>query len=335
VSAPTLCLLALFSLSACRLQGRAAETGSQPLRAARTGHPLAVAPRPVLAAAVPRPPGPQTTAPFRNDAGAKNQAERDAPAPGTSAPVFTPSGNLAQRLKAVVEDAVDRGVARRVGVAVYDLATGEAVGLNASSPFRPASVIKLAVLVAAYRARSAMTPAEFKRLRPDLQRMITVSDNAATRRLIARLGARKVNEAIQVLGIRQFRVGESGSREWVLQGSKAAPADTALLLAKIARRQVVSREASDEMLALLGAQQKRGRIPAGLPALPDLWVGNKTGTLNGVVNDAGIVLQPPRGIGYTLAIFTSGTRSEAAGEQLLSDLSAAVYGYMAARGKHG
>jgi beta-lactamase class A len=89
------------------------------------------------------------------------------------------------------------------------------------------------------------------------------------------------------------------------------------------------------MLALLGAQQRRGRIPAGLPAAPDLWVGNKTGTLNGVVNDAGIVLEPLRGIGYTLAVFTSGTRSESAGEQLLADLSAAVYGYMAARSRHG
>src|SRR5207237_6195308 len=101
------------------------------------------------------------------------------------------------------------------------------------------------------------------------------------------------NKAISELDLKQFRVGESGSRDWVLQGSKAAPADTALLLAKIARREVVSREASNEMLALLGAQQKRGRIPAGLPEAPGLWVGNKTGTLNGVVNDAGIVLQPP------------------------------------------
>jgi beta-lactamase class A len=235
----------------------------------------------------------------------------------------------------VVEDAVERGVTHRVGVAVYDLATGEAVGLNASSAFRPASVIKLAVLVAAYRARGRMTPSEFRRLRPDLQRMITVSDNAATRRLVRRLGARTVNAAIQEVGIRQFRMGESGSRDWVLQGSKAAPGDTALLLAKIARRQVVSRAACDEMLALLGAQVKRGRIPAGIPRAPDLWVGNKTGTLNGVVNDAGIVLQPPRGIGYTLAIYTSGTRSESAGEQFLSDLSAAVYGYMAARNRNG
>jgi len=218
---------------------------------------------------------------------------------------------------------------------VYDLATGQTIGLNAAAAFRPASVIKLAVLVAAYRARAGMTPAQFNRLRPDLERMITVSDNAATRRLVQRLGARNVNEAIRAAGIRQFRVGETGSRDWVLQGSKAAPADTALLLAKIARREVVSREACDEMLSLLGAQQKRGRIPAGLPPLPDLWVGNKTGTLNGVVNDAGIVLQQPRGIGYTLAIFTSGTRSESAGEQFLSDLSAAVYGYMAARGRHG
>jgi beta-lactamase class A len=229
----------------------------------------------------------------------------------------------------VVEEAVSRGVTRRVGVAVYDLATGDGAGLNVFRTFRPASVIKLAVLVGAYRARPHMPAAAFKRLRPDLDRMITVSDNAATRRLVRRLGAHSVNAAVRDLGLHQFRVGESGSQAWVLSGSEAAPADTALLLAKIARREVVSREACDEMLALLGAQRRRQRIPAGLPSAPDLWVGNKTGTLNGVVNDAGIVLEPPKGIAYTLAIFTTGTRSEAAGDQLLADLSAVVYGYMA------
>jgi beta-lactamase class A len=144
------------------------------------------------------------------------------------------------------------------------------------------------------------------------------------------LGAHSVNAAVRELGIEHFRVGESGSQEWVLRGSQASPADTALLLARIARREAVSSEACDEMLALLGAQKKRWRIPAGLPSAPDLWVGNKTGTLSGVVNDAGIVLQPRRGIGYTLAIFSSGARSEAAGERLIADLSAVVYGYQAA-----
>jgi beta-lactamase class A len=214
---------------------------------------------------------------------------------------------------------------------VYDLATDEGSGLNVAQPFRPASVIKLAVLVAAYRARPQMSAAQFARLRPDLKLMITISDNAATRRLVKRLGAHSINTAIQELGFTRFRVGESDSQEWVLTGSKAAPADTALLLAKIARREVVSGEACNEMLALLGAQQLRERIPAGLPPASDLWVGNKTGTLNGVVNDAGIILEPQKGIAYTLAIFTAGTRSEQAGNQLLADVSALVYGYMAAR----
>lgn len=225
------------------------------------------------------------------------------------------------------------GLARSVGIAVYDIASGQGYGINSYRPFRPASVIKLAVLVAAYRARASMKPAQFNRLRPDLERMITISDNAATRRLVRRLGARSVNATVRQLGLDQFQVGMSGSQSWVLQGSKAAPADTALLLARVARREVVSPEACNEMLALLGAQQKRGRIPAGLPPAPDLWVGNKTGTLNGVVNDAGIVLQPHRGIGYTLAIFTTGARSETAGERLLADLSAVVYGYMAGRNR--
>jgi beta-lactamase class A len=224
-------------------------------------------------------------------------------------------------------------VASRVGVAVVDLATGQAVGVNPDRSFKPASVIKLAVLVGAFRARSAMPPEQFERLRPAMQRMITISDNPSTRRLVNRLGARQVNAAIRELGLERFKVGESGSRDWVLRGSQATPADTALLLARLARREVVAPRASEEMLALLGAQQKRRRIPAGLPSAPDLWVGNKTGTLNGIVNDAAIVLQPRSGIGYTLAVFTAGARSESAGEQLIADLSAVVYGYMASQNR--
>jgi beta-lactamase class A len=240
---------------------------------------------------------------------------------------------LAERLRAVVDEAVSRKVASRVGVAVYDLGNGQAVGLNADRIFKPASVIKLAVLVGAFRARGGMRPEQFERLRPSMQRMITISDNPSTRQLVRRLGPRHVNAAIRELGLQRFRVGETGSRSWVLQGSQATPADTALLLAKLARREVVSPRASEEMLALLGAQLKRRRIPAGLPPAPDLWVGNKTGTLNGTVNDAGIVLQPRSGIGYTLVVFTAGARSESAGEKLIADLSAVVYGYMASRAR--
>lgn len=309
-------LISLALLSSCRVFGPAAAgSGVQPFR--RSGAKGNTVSRIPYSAKSP------AGSPLRN----AKYATRSTP--------FASDTSLAERLKGVVEDAESRGVTRRVGVAVYDMATGEGAGLNVSHSFRPASVIKLAVLVAAYEARPRMSAAQFNRLRPDLERMITVSDNAATRRLVHRLGARSVNAAVRGLGLRQFTVGESGSREWVLKGSEAAPGDTAMLLAKIARREVVSREASNEMLALLGAQRLRERIPAGLPAAPGLWVGNKTGTLEGVVNDAGIVLEPSKGIAYTLAIFTSGTRSEAAGNQLLADISAVVYSYMTTRRRGG
>jgi hypothetical protein len=189
---------------------------------------------------------------------------------------------LTERIRAVAAAAVAQGVVRRVEVAVYDLATGRRTGLNPNQRFGPASEIKPAVMGAAFRQRLHMPPDQFDRLRLDLERMITVSDNAATRRLVQRFGVRQVNADVRVLGIARFRVGGSGSAKSVLQGSRASPAATAFLLARIARREVVSRQAF---------------IPAGLPFAPDLWVDNKTGTLVGVVNDAGIVLQPSRGAG--------------------------------------
>jgi hypothetical protein len=82
------------------------------------------------------------------------------------------------------------------------------------------------------------------------------------------------------------------------------------------------------MLTLLGASERRRRIPAGLPVHAGLWVGNKTGTLAALVHDSAVVLDHAYGVGYSLAIFTEGARSEAAGERLCIRLSRAVYSAM-------
>ncbi len=332
-------LLGAVLLASCQPMGQESDPGRTVSPVDRTDAAAAAAGRPAVP---PGEPASRQTARAMGQASAVQETVPDTyrPTPDThrltpdappKATAFTIEAPLSQRLKAVAEEAVSQGVARSIGVAVYDMATEQGYGLNHDLLFKPASVIKLAVLVGAYRAREKMPPRQFEKLRPDLERMITLSDNPATRRLVRRLGVQRINMAIRELGIRRFRVGTSGSQTWVLQGSQAAPADTALLLARIARREVVSPQACDEMLALLGAQTKRHRIPAGLPEGSDLWVGNKTGTLSGIVNDAGIVLQPQRGIAYTLAIYTSGARSEKAGEKLLADLSAVVYGYLSSR----
>jgi beta-lactamase class A len=273
--------------------------------------------RPVGSAPPPPPPAPERARP------------RKPPPPQpleTSLPAaFATQGPVPEKLQALVAEARRRRAVRAVGVAVVDLARGQAYGVAPHRIFRPASVIKLAVMVGAYRAAREMPPRAFDRLRPDIRRMITLSDNPSTTRLVRRLGKARINATMGALGLPGIALQPKPSARGVLVGSRADAAEVALLLAKLAERQVISRPASEEMLLLLGAQHRRSRIPAGLTAQRGVWVGNKTGTLPGLVHDAGIVIDAPSGLAYTLAIFTEGAPSERAGERLCAAISAEVY----------
>src|SRR5262249_44038348 len=167
------------------------------------------------------------------------------------------------------------------------------------------------------------------------RRMITQSDNPSTTYLVRVLSRERVNRAMADVGLRETHLAFRPQRGGALVGSTATAAEVAQLLAKLVRREVVSPAASNEMLLLLGASQRRKRIPAALPPHPGLWVGNKTGTLNGLVHDSAVVLDPAFGIRYTLTVFTEGARSEAAGQHVCIAVSRAVYEALRASVEHG
>lgn len=221
--------------------------------------------------------------------------------------------------------------ARRIAVVVYDLHPGASAAplfsLQPDHPFRAASIIKLGVMIAAFQARAdgTVSAPQFARMRPYLRRMITISDNPSTTHLIRILGRGQVNRVLAALGLKDTHLTAVPRPGGSLVGSTATAGEVAHLLARLARRELVSPRDSNEMLALLGASRKRRRIPAGIPAHPGLWVGNKTGTLNGIAHDSAIILDPSAGLAYTLAIFTEGAPSDAAGDQLGRTLSRAVY----------
>jgi beta-lactamase class A len=82
-----------------------------------------------------------------------------------------------------------------------------------------------------------------------------------------------------------------------------------LLLRAIFRREILTREACDEMIATL-ERTARGRIAAGVPK--DIPVGHKSGSLTGLRHDAGWVRVP--GHPYILSIFLDNVLERPAGE---------------------
>ena len=138
--------------------------------------------------------------------------------------------------------------------------------------------------------------------------MIVVSDNTATNLVLDRIGADYVNEQMDKLGLKQTRsmrkvrgdganlkdasgysrAGRDPANEKFGIGS-TTPREMVALIEAIELGKVVSPEASKEMLKVLKRQQDRNGIARRMGDLP---VANKTGTLEHLRSDVGIVYTP-------------------------------------------
>jgi beta-lactamase class A len=167
--------------------------------------------------------------------------------------------------------------------------------------------------------------------------MIVLSDNTATNYVIdtfapghdAKLEA--VNSRAASLGLRQTKLlnklysfatkkkTEEARRFGV---GVSSPDDMALLLGKIARGTIMSRSLCDSMIAVLRNQNDVTQAQRYLPFMEDstLWVGNKTGSVDQVKNDVGIVSSSAGE--YVYAIFCSDSRD--IGEQTDNKATLAV-----------
>jgi len=88
------------------------------------------------------------------------------------------------------------------------------------------------------------------------------------------------------------RPGTRASYAWVDENTPnvTSAEDLAWLYAQLLQGVVVSPEASAEMLELLAQQQINDRLPAYLPE--GVVVAHKTGNLDGIVHDAGVIYAP-------------------------------------------
>ena len=204
-------------------------------------------------------------------------------------------------------------------VSVYgkDLVTDEKWAYEADIPLVAASVIKLPILVEAFRqARDGLLSMdESLSIRPEQKMpscgaltylhdgltvtlrdlcvlMIIVSDNTATNILIERLGMENVNAGMRALGLEKstlrrllFDMEASGRG---LENTITAE-EMGRLLEMLYQGECGSPEADAEMLSILRDQQLNGKMPF---FLDDLEIAHKTGEDGGITHDVGIVYAP-------------------------------------------
>ncbi len=145
------------------------------------------------------------------------------------------------------------------------------------------------------------------------RRMISESDNVAANVLLRRLGMAAVNERARTLGLvvtrfereyMDFEAQGNGMENWTTAREMGS------LLRAIFRRELLTREACDSMVALL-EKTARGRIAAGVPK--EVVVGHKSGTQPGCRHDAGWVRVA--GHPYILSVFLDNVLERPAGEE--------------------
>lgn len=218
------------------------------------------------------------------------------------------------------------------GVAALDLRDGSTVSINGDVPFPMASTVKIAI-VAAYLAQ-----VDQGRRRLDdmvsgrsaarvMELMIIDSSNAATDQLLANLGGPVAVQqwltSNEIAGIRVDRTIAQLLRDRGHLADRmdvATPNAMVALLHKLNSGTVLTTQSRAVLFGLMsrcatGSRRIRSLLPAGTP------VENKTGTLDGVTNDVGIITMPD-GHRVAVAVFARGGRDRQPG---IAEVARAIY----------
>ncbi len=245
-----------------------------------------------------------------------------------------PSAKLAEVVASVLPDRFGS-----VAVAVVHLLDGTGMALNADDVVPPASLFKLNILAETQRQieRNRVSLAQMITILPEdaapgggilqsrigedvsvgeaLSLMIGISDNTAAFALLRTISSRKLNEFTRSIGMWRtwFYVDE--------RPDETSAGDVVTMLRAIIEGTIASPEGTDHMLELMTQVQPSAWIRLGLP--PGTRLAHKSGQLERVRNDAGIVFGPTGP--YALSVLTHGLEDPAVGERTITAVTRVVH----------
>ena len=241
-----------------------------------------------------------------------------------------------------LDDAIKAKIAGfhgRVSLYAKNLNSGAVYNLAGDEPVRTASTIKLPIMIECF-ALAAEGKLDFGEMiglpenekvpgsgilqdlstsdrfpvRDLMTLMIVLSDNTATNLILDRMTGDAVNDRMLKLGLVHTRVmrkilGKGAAAGITAEGAKpehkkwglgrSSPREMVTLLEKLYRGELVSKDASVEMLAIL----KKQRDHAGLARdVKDVTVANKSGALDALRSDVGIVYSKRAPIAIAITI---------------------------------
>ena len=253
---------------------------------------------------------------------------------------------------AELEAGIQRGLRDfqgEIGFVIKDLASGRTLVHDPDRRFASASMVKIPIMAACYkaieegrvslddvlrlgrkdkvrgsgvlRAAPSGTPVTVGKL---LELMITDSDNTAANMLIDLLGFEYLESSFRDFGLEATNL----SRKMMDFQARArgvenytTPREMADILERIYRRTCVSPRASEDCLELLKRQKVNNRIPRYLPRR--VVVAHKTGLENKVCHDAGIVFTGKGDV--LISAFTEGDTGAIIAERMIARVASFVY----------
>ncbi|WP_312115603.1 serine hydrolase [Brevibacillus reuszeri] len=108
-----------------------------------------------------------------------------------------------------------------------------------------------------------------------------------------------------------------------LENNVATPADLNRLLIMIAQKEILTPASCELMLDILRRQHYNSRLPFLLPE--GTKVAHKTGTVNAVVNDAGIIYLPNGKGTIAITVLSRGVTEKSAAELTIARVARAIY----------
>lgn len=251
--------------------------------------------------------------------------------------------------------------------ALTDIESGEHIGRDEDDVMPTASLIKVPILVALYRAAQQgavsltdriryeqdqyclgsgvlvhLTPGVEMTVRDAAVLMIVISDNVATNMVINLVGIDQINETMRDLGLERTtlfqRLGDPAAGLDARKMSVTTAGEMTRLIELIARHRAVSTDASEDMLRILRRQDYRHELTRLLPwnelnrleNHKENWVAEKGGSfLNGIRTSAAI-FRGERGT-VALSAFCEGGTGTGSGREAEGNRLLGELGYAAWR----
>lgn len=241
-----------------------------------------------------------------------------------------------------------KGFDGTIGIAVKLLYDGASFFHKADEIFHAASIIKIPILVELFRQvderivsldERIILKDEYKvggagilhelhqgivlTVRDLVVLMIVLSDNTASNILMDLVKMDNVNRLMFDIGMKRSSLNKKFMI--ILEDSsirnEMTPNDTLLILEKLYKGEILSKESTYEALDILMRQQYRDKIPLYLPE--DLKIANKTGEVTGVRHDAAIVFL--ENYPFILCIFTKDCKNHLIADKTIATISKDIF----------